>query len=176
MIIRATHKTLNIAGLKVSKDSPIEITEMPGEWTAGIVSLGQPGKMAINYVHNVTRISILINGKSINKTNVLLLDKVSDYLTRFGYSDLISLFALNTPIEIYRSTNKSVLGHMNELRNQFEHQFERFSITETLDFISVENLYFDYIFRIKSKGNQFHSTKNILDDLRQSYSQYSSNT
>ena len=45
MIIRATQKTLNVAGLKVPKESPFENSEMPGEWTAGLVSLGKPGKM-----------------------------------------------------------------------------------------------------------------------------------
>jgi hypothetical protein len=165
MIIRATHKTLNVAGLKVPIESPIENTEMPGEWTAGLVSLGKPGKMAVNYVHNITRISVLINGKSINKTNSQLIDKVSDYLTRFGHSDLIPLFKLRTPIEIYGSANKSVLGHMNELRRNFEYQFDRFTTAETIDFNNIEDLYFDYLFRIKSKGNNFHSTKKILADL-----------
>ena len=91
---------------------------------------------------------------------------MSDYLTRFGYSDLIPLFELNTPIEIYGSTNKSILGHMSELRRNFEYQFDRFLTADTLDFNSVEDLYFDYLFRIKSKGNKFHSTKNILADLK----------
>lgn len=165
MIIRATHKTLNVAGLKVPKESPIENLQMPGEWTAGLVSLGKPGKMAVNYVHNITRISVLIKGKSINKTNSQLIDKVNDYLTRFGHSDLIPLFELSIPIEIYDSANKSVLGHMNELRRNFEYQFDRFSTAETFDFKSIEDLYFDYLFRIKSKGNNFYSTKNILADL-----------
>ena len=166
MIIRATHKTLNVAGLKVPKGSPIEITEMPGEWTAGLVSLGSPGKMAINYVHNTTRISVLINGKSINKTNTQLFEKVSNYLTRFGYSDLIQIFELNTPIEIYGSANKSVLAHMNELRRNLGYQFNRFSTAESLDFNRIEDIYFEYLFRIKSNGNNFHSTKKILADLR----------
>jgi len=165
MIIRATHKTLNVAALKVQKESPIENTQMPGEWTAGLVSLGKPGKMAVNYVHNITRISVLINGKSINKTNTQLIAKVSHYLTRFGYSNLIPLFELDTPIEIYGSANKSVLGHMNELRRNFEYQFDRFSTAETLDLYNIEDLYFDYWFRIKSKGNHFYSTKNMLADL-----------
>ncbi len=166
MIIRATHKTLNVAGLKAPKESPIENTEMPGEWTAGLVSLGKPGKMAVNYVHNITRISVLINGKSINKTNSQLIDKVSDYLTRFGYSDLIPLFQLSSQIEIYGSTNKSVLGHMNELRRNFEYQFDRFSTAETLDLKNIEDLYFEYLFRIKSRGKSFYSTKSILADLK----------
>ena len=50
MIIRATHKTLKLAGLKAPKKSPEEMIKMPGEWTAGVVSLGKPGKMAINLI------------------------------------------------------------------------------------------------------------------------------
>lgn len=166
MIIRATHKTLNVAGLKIPKESPIERTEMPGEWTAGLVSLGKPGKMAINYVHNITRISVIINGKSINKTNSQLIEKVCDFLTRFGYSNLIPLFELNTPIEIFGSANKSVLGHMNELRRNFDYQFDRFSTLDTLDFKKIEDLYFEYPFRVKSRGNGLFTTKQILEDSK----------
>jgi hypothetical protein len=92
MIIRATVKTLKVARIKKNSVKPDELTSMPGEWTAGLISLGSPGKIAINYVHNLTRIPILINGKSLTKSNDLLSDRINDFLLRHGF------FKFNTNI------------------------------------------------------------------------------
>jgi hypothetical protein len=67
MIIRATKKLLNISGITSVKNSNDPNNIMPGEWYASIVSLQQPGKLAVHFLHYPTFISILIPGKSLNK-------------------------------------------------------------------------------------------------------------
>jgi hypothetical protein len=82
-----------------------------------------------------------------------------------GFSSLIPIFDLNSPIDIYPSSDRSILAHMNELRRNYVDQFEMFNTIHTLDFQKVEDVYLNYPFSMKSRGSKLYTTKEILEEL-----------
>jgi hypothetical protein len=82
-----------------------------------------------------------------------------------AFSSLIPIFDLNSPIDIYPSSDRSILAHMNELRRNYVDQFEMFNTIHTLDFQKVEDVYLNYPFSMKSRGSKLYTTKEILEEL-----------
>jgi hypothetical protein len=92
MKIRATAKVLNISKIKPVADDRPTIQSMSGEWYAGVLSLLQPGKLAIHFLHTPTYISIIIPGKSLNKAIPFLPERIENLLNRTGYKSLIPYY------------------------------------------------------------------------------------
>ena len=105
MIIRATKKVLSVNRVKpIKKD--IELSKgLPGEWFVDLVSLGEQGKFALQYVHNPTRISVIVPGKSIKKGYKTFQDRVIHFLRRHGYEKLIPHYQLDSQPEILATNN-----------------------------------------------------------------------
>mgnify|MGYP007131704782 CR=1 FL=1 len=109
MIIRATKKVLNINRIKPLKKD-IELSEgLPGEWFVDLVSLGRQGKFALQYLHNPTRISVIVPGRSIKKNYKTFQDRVTHFLRRHGYEKLIPHYQFDSQPEILATNNRSIL-------------------------------------------------------------------
>ena len=163
MIIRATHKLLKISGIKPVKNIAEMEDDLPGEWYAGLVSTGHPGKLAVHLIHNPTMINILILGKSLNKTLEQLPKRVENFLKRWGYSKLIQDFQLEANFQIYATNSRSMLGQMNQLKwNVEDHLAAATKEHREINLDYIEDIHSEYPFTI---NKQNFTIIGILDDL-----------
>ena len=165
MIIRATKKLLNTSGMTPIKNLNDPNKNMPGEWYASTISLQQPGKLAVHFLHYPTFISILIPGKSLNKVILLLRLRTTALLKRLGYSDLIPLFQLDTKPEIFATNSRSILAHINQLKFNIEYHIALAETIESIDYDRIEDIHFDSIFTDKSSPGGYITPKRILDNI-----------
>jgi hypothetical protein len=168
MKIRATAKVLNISKIKpVADDSPT-IQSMPGEWYAGVLSLLQPGKLAIHFLHTPTYISIIIPGKSLNKAIPFLPARIENLLKRTGYESLIPQYQIDTTPEVFKTNNKSMLGYLNQMKLEIECLLTYRYPPGEIDFDDLETNYMRYLFRGKLVGSNFTYPYQILTKLKES--------
>jgi len=165
MIIRATKKLLNTSGISPIKNLTDPSKNMPGEWYASTISLQQPGKLAIHFLHYPTFISILIPGKSINKVTLLLRQRTTALLKRLGYSDLIPRFQLDTKPEIFATNSRSILGHINQVKFNIEYHIALAETIDSIDYDRIEDIHFDMIFTDKLSPGGYVTPKRILDNM-----------
>jgi hypothetical protein len=165
MIIRATKKLLNTSGITPIKNLTDPNKNMPGEWYASTISLQQPGKLAVHFLHYPTFISILIPGKSLNKVILLLRLRTTALLKRLGYSDLIPRFQLDTKPEIFATNSRSILGHINQVKFNIEYHIALAETIDSIDYDRIEDIHFDMIFTDKLSPGGYLTPKRILDNL-----------
>lgn len=165
MIIRATKKLLNTSGIKPIRNLNEPDKNMPGEWYASTISLQQPGKLAVHFLHFPTYISILIPGKSLNKVIPQLKPRTISLLNRLGYSGLVTDFQLDSGIEVFTTNSKSILAHINQLQYNMEYHIADANSIDSIDYDRLEDIHFDWIFTsVYSPGGYTTPTK-ILDNL-----------
>jgi len=165
MIIRATKKLLNTSGITPIKNLSDPNKNMPGEWYASTVSLQQPGKLAIHFLHYPTFISILIPGKSLNKVILLLRLRTTALLKRLGYSDLIPQFQLDSKPEIFATNSRSILGHINQVKFNIEYHIALAETIDSIDYDRIEDIHYDMIFTDKESPVGYITPKRILDNM-----------
>ena len=165
MIIRATAKLFRISGIKPTKNLNDPLDKLPGEWYASAISMMRPGKFAIHFLHYPTYITILIPGKSLNKTIPLLPDRVSSFLKRRGYSELESQFKLDSKPEIFSTNSRSMLAHLNQLKYNIEYHFSLAETIESINYNKIEDIHQNYMFGSTSKPGDYVKSKEILDKL-----------
>ena len=164
MIIRATNKLLNTSGIKPVKNLDEITSALPGEWYAGLVSLNRPGKLAIHFLHNPTKITVICPGKSINKALLDFPRRVEQLLKRLGYSLLIFQFQLKTELEVYASNSRSMLAYMNQLRYNIEYNLAMAETIEDINYDKIEDIHNNWLFT--SKGDRkFEKPVEILQTL-----------
>jgi hypothetical protein len=172
MKIRATAKVLNISKIKPIADDSPTIQSMPGEWYAGVISLLQPGKLAIHFLHTPTYISIIIPGKSLHKAIPLLPERIEKFLKRTGFQSLIPQYQIGTTPETFKTNSKSMLGYMNQMKLEIECLLTYRYPPGEIDFDDLENNYMRYLFRGKLVGSRFTSPYQILTKLIESNRSY----
>jgi len=165
MIIRATKKLLNTSGITPIKNLADPNKSMPGEWYASTISLQQPGKLAVHFLHYPTFISILIPGKSLNKVILLLRLRTTALLKRLGYSDLIPRFQLDTKPEIFATNSRSILAHINQLKFNIEYHIALAETIDSIDYDRIEDIHFDSLFTDKLSLGGYITPKKILDNI-----------
>lgn len=165
MKIKATKKLLNIAGIKGIKDSNPSGYDLPGEWFASLVSMNRPGKLAIHFLHYPTLISVIIPGKSLNKALPLLPARIASLLKRQGYQMLEPLFHIHMEPEIFTTDSKSMLGHMNALKNNIEYHLANVESTNDIEFERIDDIHYECLFSGKTLNRKYVSPKAILDDF-----------
>lgn len=149
MIIRATNKLLNTSGIKPVRNLDEIESPLPGEWYAGLVSLNRPGKLAIHFLHNPTKISVICPGKSLNKALPEFPNRIEQLLKRLGFSKLIFQFQLKTEPEIYASNSRSMLAYMNQLRYNLEYNLAMPETLEDINYVEIEDIHNDWLFTSK---------------------------
>lgn len=169
MKIRATSKVLNISKIKLVSDNMPTIQSMPGEWYAGVLSLLQPGKLAIHFLHTPTYISIIIPGKSINRAIPFLPERIENLLNRIGYKSVIPYYQTSTTLEIFKTNNKSMLGYLNQMELEIECLLTYRYPPGEIDFDDLENNYLNYIFRGKLIGKGFSTPLEMLKRVEESH-------
>ncbi|MEA1897842.1 MAG: hypothetical protein U9N53_09300 [Bacteroidota bacterium] len=164
MIIRATKKLMNTSGVKPVKNLKESDIALPGEWYAGLVSTGRPGKMLIHFLHTSTKLSILYPGKSLNKALQVFPGRVEQLLGRLGYSKLVFQFQLHTKPDIYTTNSRSMLSHMTQLKYAIEYSIALSETFEDIDYDEFEDSLSDML--LSSKGpRRYEKPTDILQRL-----------
>ncbi len=161
MIIKATQKSLKIAGIKPVILENSDQENLPGEWYANTIKTGKAGKLVTLFFHNHTKISILCNSKSLNIAIKQLPLKTEKFLQRNGFESLTNLFNLHSETFISKTTSRSTLSQMSSLILGLEYDF---LIHEKIDDKLLEKLE-DYSARFifPSKGTKdYDSPLDIL--------------
>ena len=162
MIFRATRKVLNLNRIKPErKDSQLS-NDLPGEWYVDLISLGKPGKFGLQFLHHPTKISLLIEGRSIKKTFLDFKNHLTDYLKRHDYEFLIDKFEIDSELEIYSTNSRSMLAIMRQIKETHEYHCLYKYNSESIDFKWLEDIHLDFPFSTKDMGNKFTSPKQIL--------------
>lgn len=162
MIIRATAKVLNLSGIKAVKNEKELVPALPGEWYANLLSLNRPGKLATHFLHYPTKISIIIPGKSLNKTLPLLPQRVGDLLKRQGFSALIPRFQLQESPLVFATNSRSMLAHMNQLRYNLEYSLAMPETSEAINYAKVEDNHLDWLFTKNGKAGDYERPVELL--------------
>lgn len=166
MIIRATAKLLNIARIKpVNNVEPIS-SQVTDEWYASLVSTGRKGNMAIHFLHNPSMITIIVLGKSLNKTISLLPGRVESLLDRNNFADLTPLFDLNSEPRICKTNSRSVLGVMNDLRYNIEYHLAMSENLESEDIDKIEDIHLNVLIGGKVGRGSYIRPLELLEEMR----------
>lgn len=162
MIIRGTNKILKTSGIKPVKNTDEITSELPGEWYAGLVSTGKQGKLAIHFLHHPTMLTVLVNGKSLNKALPVFQERAENLIKRLGYGKLLFQYQLQTEPQIFATNSRSMLSHMNQLRYNIEYHLAMAETIEATNWDYIEDVHFNYIF---SRNKKYMTPKEILDAL-----------
>ena len=163
MIVRATKKLLNTSGIKPVTDLNEAIAPLPGEWYAGLVSTGKPGKMLIHFLHSSTKISILYPGKSLNKVLPVFPERLEQLLGRLGYSKLIFQFQVHTIPEICTTNSRSILAHMNQMKYAIEYSVALAEGFKDINYDDIEDLLCDMLLSSHGPGKYEKPTDILLN-------------
>ena len=165
MIIRATNKLLNISRIKTEKNDTEIVDSLPGEWYASLLSTGRQGGYAIHFLHNPTMISIIILGKSLIKAQQMLPASVASLLNRNGFSELLSGYKLDSPIEIYATNSRNLLANMNQMKLNIEYHLALAESTDTIDLKKIEDIHLKYILGGKIADGKYITPREKLKQL-----------
>lgn len=146
MIIRATSKLLSIARIKPVKLEALIIGPLPGEWYASLLSTGRKGGSVIHFLHHPTMISILVMGRSLNKTLDVLPVRVHALLARNGFSDLAKGFELFTVPEVVTTNSRSFLASMTQIKFDLEYNMALLEEVNPSELNRMEDMYLKYLF------------------------------
>lgn len=78
MIIRATQQLMRLAGIQPVKNTEEPTLPFPGEWYASQVTRFDGSFTAIHFLHNPTRISVLVPGPFLDQSITGLRDRIED--------------------------------------------------------------------------------------------------
>ena len=162
MIIRGTGKILKTSGIKPVKNTNEVVSELPGEWYAGLVSTGKQGKLAIHFLHYPTMLTVLVQGKSLNKAIDIFRERAENLIKRTGYGKLLFQYQLQTEAEIYATNSRSMLAHMNQLRYNIEYHLAMAETVESTNWDYIEDIHFDYLF---TRDKKYIRPADVLDKL-----------
>jgi hypothetical protein len=165
MIIRATKKLLNASRISPITNLEDQTTIMPGEWYASTISLNQPGKLAIHFFHSPTFISIIVPGKSLNRAIPALKTRTAALLKRIGFSSLEELYNLDSEPKIFTTNNKSILGYINQVKENIEFHCARASSIQSINYDELEDIHFKCLFSNKLSPGGYFTPKDRLIDL-----------
>ena len=117
--IRCTQRLLKRSGLEVLADPPPPSAVL-GEWYANVVCLPFPGRSLILYVHNPSRLSVLVCGRTIHTTVDPFRHRAICLLERLGIPAELLAAERREMSEVCfaRTASRSILGSMNEIANQ----------------------------------------------------------
>ena len=165
MIIRATQYLYRLSGVPSDKNTEEPSSPFPGEWYANFVERFDGRYNAIHFLHNPTRISVLVPGPFLDQSIAGLRDRATALLMRKGYGRLLFQYELLSPPVFYSTNSRSILANMNQMRYNIEYQL---SMPETIDEINldeIEDHQLKYLCTTGRKAGDFTSAERILREI-----------
>ncbi|TSA38194.1 MAG: hypothetical protein D4R64_03980 [Porphyromonadaceae bacterium] len=104
MIIRATQQQYRLSGIPPVKNTNEPALPFPGDWYASLVTRFDESYTAIHFLHNPTRISVLVPGASLDSAITVMRNRAAALLMRKGYGRLLFQYSLLSPHEFLQRT------------------------------------------------------------------------
>ena len=150
---------------KLSTDTVVPHSKAPlPEWYANVVSLTFPGKSAVIYSHNPSRLTVLTVGKSINTTVDTFRTRLLNLLRRIdaGQQWVVAQKTEMQEIHICKTDSRSMLGSMNEIVFYIQQEAMRAGTIENLDLDKLEDNLGQYLFSGKDIEKQYFKPVDYL--------------
>ena len=165
MIIRATQYLYRLSGVPSVKNTEEPPSPFPGEWYANFVERFDGRYNAIHFLHNPTRISVLVPGPFLDQSINDFRERTTALLMRKGYGRLLFQYELLSPPVFYNTNSRSILASMNQMRYEIDYHL---SMPETIGEINldlIEDIEFDTIIRTGKKLMDITTPARILVEL-----------
>ncbi|MBL7114059.1 MAG: hypothetical protein ISS19_19135 [Bacteroidales bacterium] len=99
--------------------------------------------MLIHFLHSSTKLSKLCPGKSLNRALPVFPERLEQLLRRLGYSRLIFQFQVQTKPEIFATSSRSMLAHMNQMKYNIENHLALAEKLEDINYCDIEDILSD---------------------------------
>ncbi len=155
----ATQKLLNIGRIKpvlyVSEPAPGQRLH---NWYAALCGSGFPGKMLLLYIHEPSLLTVVVKGKTIASTINNFRTQLKQLLYRHKFSESFIEKELEYAADyiVGKTSNKSMLAHINQMVFQVTTYNLRFDNYDEIDLAEHEDIFMDWIY--KSKGQKDYQT------------------
>ena len=140
IVIRCTQKLLKLSKIMPHQEVPVSMAPL-GEWYANTISLTYPGKMAVIYTHNPSRLTVITRGRSIKTTEKEFRMRLINLLDRLGVDErlIARQKTYNKVLHLTRTDSRSMLGSMNEISYFIQHTAAMAGSVERLDVTKLED-------------------------------------
>jgi hypothetical protein len=165
MIIRATQHLMRLSGIPAVKNTYEPASPFPGDWYASQVTRFDGSFTAIHFLHNPTRISVLVPGTSLDSAIPIMRDRATALLMRKGYGRLLFQYGLLSPTEFYATNSRSILASMNQMRYEIDHHLSMPETIKEINLSRIEDLEFEDIFRTGKELKDITTPARILHEL-----------
>jgi hypothetical protein len=165
MIIRATQQLYRLSGVPSVKNSEESSLPFPGEWYANFVERFDGRYNAIHFLHNPTRISVLVPGPFLDQSIAGLRERAATFLLRKGYGRLLFQYDLLSPPVFYDTNSRSILASMNQMRYEIEYHLSMPETIKKINLDKLEEIEFDTMIRTGKKLMDFTTPARILEQL-----------
>jgi len=170
MIIRATQQLYRLSGVPSVKNSEEPPLSFPGEWYANFVERFDGRYNAIHFLHNPTRVSVLVPGPFLDQSIAGLRERAAAFLLRKGYGRLLFQYELLSPPVFYDTNSRSILASMNQMRYEIEYHLSMPETMKKINLDKIEEIEFDTIIRTGKKLMDFTTPARILHELMSKHS------
>ena len=160
-IVRPTQKLFNTSRIPPVKGPESEPDIQ--EWYADIVSTTFKGKLAVLYVHALSKVSVLVKGKTLQQTNKLFSERLELLLIRLTieHEQRERLVPINEPV-LWKTASRSILGYMNDYKYQLDYWFSRYNNYEEINLNELEDKLANTVIKV---GKEYKSPVELLRKL-----------
>ncbi len=152
--LHASQKTLNTSRLKASVlicDSNIDQTMQ--NWYVSVCGSSFIGKNIVLYVHEPSLLTIVVKSKTIKTTYQSFVKQLQQFLERHNFPQQFILNEINLTNEfvVGKTTNKSMVAHINNIIFNFTNWCSRFNSYEDINCATMEDRQMNYLFKNKNE-------------------------
>jgi hypothetical protein len=155
----ATQKLLNTSRIKsvlyVSEPSPGQRLH---NWYVVLCGSGFTGKMLLLYIHEPSLLTVVVKGKTITSTIDNFRKQLKQLLYRqeFPKSFIEKEMLYGTDYTVGKTSNKSMLAHINQMVLQVTTYNLRYADYDEIDTAVHEDIFMDWLY--KGKGQKDYQT------------------
>jgi hypothetical protein len=165
MIIRATQYLYWLSGVQSAKNTQEPPSPFPGEWYANFVERFDGRYNAIHFLHNPTRVSVLVPGPFLDQSINVFRERATALLIRNGYGRLLFQYELLSPPVFYTTNSRSILASMNQMRYDIEFHLSNPEVKQVINLDRIENLQLEYMISTGTKLGDYTTPNRILSEL-----------
>jgi len=165
MIIRATQQLMRLSGIPPVKNTDEPALPFPGDWYASPVTRFDGSFTAIHFLHNPTRISVLVPGPFLDQSITILRERAAALLMRKGYGRLLFQYELlSTPV-FYTTNSRRLLASMNQMRYEIDYHLSMPETIAEINLDRIEDIQLRYLFSTGKKTMDYTTADRILGEI-----------
>lgn len=151
LIIHAVQKLLNTSkiqtGQYITKAAEGQLLH---SWYAGLFSSTFTGKLMIMYVHEPSMLTVVCRGKTVKATWPQFMERLPVLLQRYHFSAAFIEAEMKEAngYVVAKTSSRSMLGRMIQMRYTLEHNCSRFPTYETISLDLLEDVMMDMLYDI----------------------------